>query len=139
MSSIELAHGSRLLALSLRLGLAFRRAMLVPRAQAVSQSYLAGTTEASDHGYGNGSRAKRDPRRLSDQRHRLHRVLGRQRQAGGALLSVGVRLPGRRLSRAGDWRSRSRELPASAEQDSTDAHDGDSPYGGGRRTRGQAW
>ena len=55
---------------------------------------------------------RRTARHVPDQRNRLRRVLRRQREAGGALLPGGVRLPARRLSRPGDRRARPRELSA---------------------------
>ena len=45
-------------------------------------------------------RRRRGDRHLPDQRHRLRRVLRRQRQAGRPLLPLGLRLPARRLPRA---------------------------------------
>ena len=65
------------------------------------------------HGYPSSFHSGRSRRgSIPDQRHRLHRVLRRQRQAGEPLLPRGVRLSAGRLPRPGDRRPRPRELPA---------------------------
>src|SRR5438034_9305094 len=58
-------------------------------------------------------------------RHRLHRVLCRQREAGGTFLQNGVRVSIARLLRTGNWNARESELRDSAEQSHVGANDSD--------------